>query len=113
MVVGGFEGIYIVWCAIEGGVVGQVMLRWRWVTEGERWWWWWWLQSRPEMVVVGVALVLKMEVSDDSASLGSKTMGYGAWVGEKRLSHHPRWAWVWAWPLGQEFKPGRGARLRG
>ncbi|MFS8017800.1 hypothetical protein Hanom_Chr15g01384681 [Helianthus anomalus] len=42
-------------------------------------------------------------------------MGYGAvvgaWVGEKRPSHHPGWAWVWAWPLGREFKAGRGAGL--
>ncbi|KAJ0491207.1 hypothetical protein HanIR_Chr12g0561401 [Helianthus annuus] len=32
-------------------------------------------------------------------------MGYGAgvvsWVGYKRPSHHPGWAWVSAWPLGR------------
>ncbi|KAJ0623887.1 hypothetical protein HanIR_Chr01g0037151 [Helianthus annuus] len=33
-----------------------------------------------------------------------KAVGYGAgvlaWVRVKRPSHHPRWAWVVAWPLG-------------
>ncbi|MFS8001144.1 hypothetical protein Hanom_Chr13g01186761 [Helianthus anomalus] len=37
-------------------------------------------------------------------------MGYGAWVGGKRPSHHPGglgWgAWVGAWPLGLGLKPG-------
>ncbi|MFS7970058.1 hypothetical protein Hanom_Chr09g00816531 [Helianthus anomalus] len=40
-------------------------------------------------------------------------MGYGdwvrAWVGGKRLSHHPGWAWLGAWPLGLGFQAGRGA----
>ncbi|MFS7935660.1 hypothetical protein Hanom_Chr05g00406211 [Helianthus anomalus] len=43
-------------------------------------------------------------------------MGYGAWVGAwvggKRPSHHPGWAWVGAWPLGLGFEAGRGAGLR-
>ncbi|MFS8020588.1 hypothetical protein Hanom_Chr16g01417301 [Helianthus anomalus] len=43
-------------------------------------------------------------------------MGYGArvraWVGGKRSSHHPGWAWVGAWPLGLGFEAGRGAVLR-
>ncbi|MFS8010282.1 hypothetical protein Hanom_Chr14g01295191 [Helianthus anomalus] len=40
-------------------------------------------------------------------------MGYGAWVGAwvggKRPSHHPGWAWVGAWPLGLGFQAGCGA----
>ncbi|MFS7926599.1 hypothetical protein Hanom_Chr04g00298921 [Helianthus anomalus] len=42
-------------------------------------------------------------------------MGYGAgvwaWVGGKRSSHHPGWAWVGAWPLGLGFQAGRGVGL--
>ncbi|MFS7921193.1 hypothetical protein Hanom_Chr03g00233921 [Helianthus anomalus] len=42
-----------------------------------------------------------------------KAMGYGAWVGAwvggKRPSHHPGWAWVGVWPLGLGFQAGRGA----
>ncbi|KAJ0575408.1 hypothetical protein HanIR_Chr05g0212401 [Helianthus annuus] len=56
---------------------------------------WWW----KEVVVGGCG--------------GCKTAGYGAgvwaWVGGKRPSHHPRWAWVSAWPLGHGFQAGRGA----
>ncbi|KAJ0534180.1 hypothetical protein HanIR_Chr09g0416841 [Helianthus annuus] len=38
-------------------------------------------------------------------------VGVGAWVGYKRPSHHPGWAWVSAWPLGWGFQPGRWAGL--
>ncbi|MFS7963880.1 hypothetical protein Hanom_Chr08g00743531 [Helianthus anomalus] len=42
-----------------------------------------------------------------------KAVGYGAgvwaWVGGKRPSYHPGWAWVGVWPLGLGFQAGRGA----
>ncbi|MFS7984613.1 hypothetical protein Hanom_Chr11g00988531 [Helianthus anomalus] len=38
-------------------------------------------------------------------------MGYGAWVGGKRPSHHPGWVWVGVWLLWLEFEAGRGPVL--